>query len=72
MAVSNPNNLTIYCPTGIQERARGLHLKVSEVCRRALLAEIERVEKEQISGVISKPTFHRGNDTPEESNIVRG
>ena len=71
MAVTNPNNLTIYCPVGIQERARQLKVKVSEVCRKALQTEIERIEKEQISGVIQKPTFHRReDDTPE--NVVEG
>lgn len=59
----NKNQLTIYLPRGIQDRARELFIPLSAVCKAAILAEIERREQEQIAGV--KKSFHRADDTPE-------
>ena len=64
--MGNFNTITVYLPIGIQDRARELKIPFSSVCKAAILAEIDRVEKEQISGVIKKVDFHRVEDaTPE-------
>jgi len=67
----NVNQLNVYVPCGIQERARELKIKVSEVCRKALQSEIERIEADQIKGVVRNPNaFHRQDD--DTTPVVNG
>jgi hypothetical protein len=65
------NNLTVSVPIGIIERGRQLKVKFSEITKAAILAEIARIEADQINGVVKNPNvFHRQDDTT--TPIVKG